>query len=222
MNSIGNDIVALNQTYTHRTIQKRFYSKILSANEVSLFNNHDFEIPFESFVWLCWSIKESVYKLIKRHHHEIVFSLTKIIVEKIKKPQKQTKINPQKHEGISFYDDECFCCEVLYNNHYYYTRSFVNNCFIFTVANNNNCFTNVFWGIQNIDNGSHAFQTQLVRTFALEKLQQQFENEGLKIEKAEAGFPFIVPYQNIPLSFTHHGNFVGYSFKLETHRIIET
>ncbi len=215
MNSIGNDIVALNQIHTHRTIQKRFYSKILSADEVLLFNNHDFEISFESFIWLCWSIKESIYKLIKRHHHEAHFSPTKIIVKKIKKPQKQTLINLEKHEGISFCDDENFCCEIFYNRHYYFTRSFVSNYFIFTVANTRNCFANVFWGIQNIDNNSYTFQTQLVRTFALERLQQQFENGDLKIEKAEAGFPFIVPYHNIPLSFTHHGNFVGYSFVLE-------
>lgn len=214
MSSIGNDIVALDQTHAHRTIQKRFYSKILTPDEVSLFNNPDFDTSFQSFVWLCWSIKESVYKLIKRQQPEAEFSPTKITVTKIKKPQKQTCINAEKHEGIAFQDDECFCCEVLYNQHYYYTRSLENNHFIFTVANNKDCFAKVFWGIQTIGNDSYTLQTQTIRAFVLERLQQQFKKEDLQIKKAESGFPFIVPYHDIPLSFTHHGNFVGYSFKL--------
>lgn len=215
MSSISNDIVALDHINVHRTIQKRFYSKILTADEVSLFSNNDFDIPFDNFVWLCWSIKESVYKLIKRHQPEANFSPNKIIVTKIKKPQKQNCINAEKHEGIAFQDKECFCCEALCDKQHYFTRSLVNNHFIFTVANNKDCFINVFWGVQNIDNDSYALQTQIVRTFTLERLQQQFKNEDLQIQKAEAGFPFIVPYHNIPLSFTHHGNFVGYSFEFE-------
>ncbi len=213
MNSIGNDIVALDCTNTRRTLEKRFYSKILCEEEVYLFNK-GVGFGFEYFVWLSWSIKESVYKFVKRHCIQAVFSPTKIVVKTISEPQQQTKINLEKNEGISFNKAECFCCQALYNNSVYYTRSFVNNNFIFTVVNNTDCFKNIFWGIQNGNDDSCTFQSQLVKSFTLERLKQQLKSENLHIEKAENGIPFLVPYTNIPLSFTHHGNFVAYSFVL--------
>lgn len=130
-------------------------------------------------------------------------------------PLQQAEVNVERQESTSFHSAECFCCNVLYDGQKYYTRSFINSHFIFTVANNTNCFENIFWGIQAIDKNSYTSQTQSVRAFVLEKLQEQFENEYLQIEKSVIGFPFIVQYSHIPLSFTHHGNFVGYSFVLE-------
>lgn len=214
--SIGNDIVALNQTNSYRTLQKRFYSKILSADEVSFFNNSNFQLSFENFIWLSWSIKESVFKFVKRHHHKAEFASRKIRVKTIIEPQQQAEINSEIGEGISFYNAECFCCEVLYNNEIFYTRSLANHNFIFTVANNSDNFANIFWGIKNIESDSYNLQTKLVRKFVLERLQQHFEKDHLQIEKSAVGFPFIIPYNHIPLSFTHHGNFVGYSFVFQS------
>ncbi len=215
MISIGNDIVALDRTNTRRTLEKRFYSKILCEEEVYLFNNNAFELNFEYFIWLAWSIKESVYKFVKRHSHQAAFSPTKIVVKTIVEPQQQTKINLEKNEGISFNTAECICCGVLYNNAFYYTRCIINNHFIFTVANDTDCFKKIYWGIQNGNGDSSHFQSTLVRSFALERLKQQLRTENLHIEKTTSGIPFIVPHINIPLSFTHHGNYVGYSFLLE-------
>lgn len=211
--STGNDIVAFHKTNTQRTLQKRFYSRILSADEVSLFNNGDFQLGFESFIWLGWSIKESVFKFVKRHQPKAIFTPTKIIVTALKEPALLSETGLEKQESISFHDADCFCCEVLYQGEKYYTRSFINNHFVFTVANDADCFTNTFWGFQKIENDAYPFQSQSVRTFVLEKLQQQLRG-SLQIEKTAAGFPFITQHKYIPLSFAHHGNYVGYSFVL--------
>ena len=67
MISTGNDIVALGLINKQRTCEPRFYSKILSASEQALYHQSEFTaLPFEHYVWLLWSVKESTYKFLKR------------------------------------------------------------------------------------------------------------------------------------------------------------
>ena len=63
MISAGNDIAALAKVNKERIPQPRFYSKILSDSERALYHQPQLTIlPFENYVWLLWSVKESVYK----------------------------------------------------------------------------------------------------------------------------------------------------------------
>jgi len=78
----GNDIVSLQAINRTRTRQPRFYSKILADSELTLYKEGGFAaIPFEIFVWLCWSIKESAFKylhtLFSRSlvYHELIHSV---------------------------------------------------------------------------------------------------------------------------------------------------
>ena len=81
MRSTGNDIIGLKSIDPHLTIQQRFYSKILSFSELELYYRKASEtIPFENFIWLLWSVKESVYKYQKRNFPDLVFSSGKSIV----------------------------------------------------------------------------------------------------------------------------------------------
>lgn len=213
MISAGNDIIALQYTNPERTKQEKFYSKIICKQEVELFKSlKQSTLPFENFVWLCWSIKESVYKFYKRFQPDSLFPPTKIIIQTIQFPTNNFLLNDKEYEAVSFTDETCFCCEVNFNNQSFYTRSLVQDNLIFTAANNRNDFANVCWGIKTISDDVYQTQSTEVRQFVLKRLNTLFNDVDLSIKKAQAGYPFIPQQQNVPLSFAHHGNFVGYSF----------
>lgn len=215
MTSIGNDIVALNNTNPERTNQKKFYSKILTESETNLFENNNLALSFENFVWLAWSIKESVYKFYQRSNHHANFSPAKIILKKIQEPIFNAHINFLQHESVSFNNKECVCCEAIFDNAIYYSRSIINNNdFIFTVVNNKDCFKNVFWGIQNIMDDSYTTQSTAVRSFISGRLAAMLPDKNFTIEKSSFGYPYLNRRKNIPVSFAHHGNFTAYSFLL--------
>ena len=88
-NSIGNDIVALKHISVERTRQENFYSKFLTTSELDIFTRLQSLISFEQFAWLCWSIKEAVYKFQKRLQPQLLFGYKKIIVQQIDIPFNQ-------------------------------------------------------------------------------------------------------------------------------------
>ena len=219
MISVGNDIISLECTNAERTKQEKFYSKILCKQELELFENINSNIlSFENFVWLAWSVKESVYKFYKRTNQQALFSPTKTIIQRIDLPVKQHdfKFTTTYCENVSFCKEECYCCEVHFNSAIFYTRTLVFDDMIFTVANNTNCFDNIWWGIKNIDDDSYEAQSKNVRVFVLNKLNQFFLNDSFSIEKTAAGYPLLKQQKDIPLSFAHHGSFIGYSFYLKS------
>jgi phosphopantetheinyl transferase (holo-ACP synthase) len=84
--------------------RKGFIPKFFPQKEIELFKDSNFQtLSFENFVWLAWSVKESVYKFHKRHHRNISFAPTKIIINEIQLPSKQNVLDlSNEHEGISF------------------------------------------------------------------------------------------------------------------------
>ena len=186
MISTGNDIIALQYTNPERTKQEKFYSKIICKQEAELFKSLNSDVlPFENFVWLSWSIKESVYKFYKRSHPESLFQPTKIIIQKIQFPINNFLLNDEEHEAVSFADEACFCCVINFNNQSFYTRSFIKDDLIFTVANNTNDFKNICWGIKTIGDDVYQTQSTAVRQFVLKRLHTFFFNTDLSIEKAK-------------------------------------
>ncbi len=215
MISIGNDIIALQLINVERTKQENFYSKIICLQELELFKSlKTGYLSFDNFVWLAWSIKESVYKFYKRNNYKVAFSPTKIVIQKIELPTKQTFLcfDNLTHENISFKDENCFCCAINFASEVFYTRSILNEDFIFSMANNVNCFKNIYWGIKEIDDASYDHQSKKVREFVLNKLKELFQYKNFNIEKNESGYPILKEKKHLPLSFTHHGKFVGYTF----------
>jgi phosphopantetheinyl transferase (holo-ACP synthase) len=198
MISIGNDIIALDLIDTGRTIQPVFYSRILDPAETAMYTEL-FSLPFEQYVWLLWSIKESVYKCIKRQYAELRFSPRKIIV---------------KHIDLSS-DTNTYQSLVYFNSIPFYTESRVNDKFISTLATNDAEFDKICWDVQQIGRTDPESQSQHVRQALLERLQSFFPGDRLQIEKAEAGYPVLIRNSsptNLPISFSHHHNLVFYSF----------
>jgi phosphopantetheinyl transferase (holo-ACP synthase) len=195
--SIGNDIIALDIIDAGRTIQPVFYSRILDPAEAGMYAEFP-SLPFEHYVWLLWSIKESVYKCIKRKQPELRFSPRKIIIKQIRLSDTYRSL-------------------VYFNSMSFYAESRVNEKFISTLATNDEKFdgNTICCGVRQILQTDPESQSQQVRSALLDRLQSFFPGDQLQIEKAQAGFPILVRNStptHLPISFSHHHNLVFYSF----------
>ena len=102
-------------------------------------------LPFEQYVWLLWSIKESVYKCIKRAQPELRFSPRKIIVRGIDR------------------SDDTYRSLVYFNSIPFYAESQVNDKFISTLATNDTRFDRICWDVQQIGQTDSESQSQRVK-----------------------------------------------------------
>jgi phosphopantetheinyl transferase (holo-ACP synthase) len=220
MKSAGNDIVALRSIDKQRTRQFRFYSKILSASEQTLYHQPQFaEIPFDNYVWLLWSVKESAYKYLKRSIPDLVFSPTKIGIQHIKIPagslMNEFKSIQWENTG---YGEEFYRGEIIYGSNIFYFRSKISEDWITTVVNDDENFDNVYWGIQSIDDAGYYHQSKAARTFLLNRLNSFFPGD-LQVRKSPVGYPVILKGtldMHIPVSLAHDHRFVAYSFILNS------
>lgn len=218
MISTGNDIIALKAIDRNRTREKKFWSKILSLSESNLYLHERFAtLPYENFVWLLWSVKESVYKCMQRNNPKLLFSPRKIIIESINFPERDTItiFGKGEHEQTSFHEGECYHCTANVEEEIFYSRSKFYDELVYSVASNNEIFENILWGIKFIDQIDYENQSAEVRSFVLKKLNSFFPEDNLEIRKNAAGCPILmngIKELNIPLSFSHHEQFIAYSF----------
>jgi hypothetical protein len=198
--STGNDVVDLSATDPLRTCSYRFYSRIISSEEKALYDQLG-GLPFDNYVWLLWSIKESVYKYTSRTDTGLVFAPLTIPVLHLHLPS-----------GDGFYKSM-----VIYGSEILYSRSIITNRMIVTVVSNDENFDHTWWGFRSIDDAGYADQSASVRTFALGKLHSALSRADLRIEKTAAGCPILLDGKellDIPVSLAHHGRFVAYSYHL--------
>lgn len=224
MKSTGNDIVALKAINKQRTNHTRFYSKILSISEQALYYRQEFgEMPFEKFVWLLWSVKESVYKYLKRAMPALVFSPTKIIIQRIDPPYRRTITifgDTQWENKSNESCEEFYKGIIIVGSDIFYFRSKIHVELISTVVNNDENFENIWWGIKSIDHAAYDNQSKAVRAFILNKLNFILPGciDNLSIGKCHLGFPVVLKEakeMNIPVSLAHHDHFIAYSFLLK-------
>lgn len=216
MISTGNDIVALNAINIARTKQSNFYNKIISATEKDLYDQQlSDKLLFENFVWLLWSIKESVYKYLQRITPELVFSPTRIIISNIYFPADQTITTLQ---GRDFLNDSVYKGTASFGPHTLFFRSIISEGFIFSVVNHADNFESVLWGVQLVDSSEPEDQSKAVRVFLMEMLKTLFPDADLQIAKSPHGYPVIlkdgaeIP---VPVSLAHHGHYVVYSIQVK-------
>jgi phosphopantetheinyl transferase (holo-ACP synthase) len=200
MISTGNDIVALGSINKQRTCEPRFYSKILSASEQALYQKPEFTaLPFEHYVWLLWSVKESTFKYLKRNDHQLVFSPVRINVI-----------------SINTLPDQHYSGEVCFNADKLFFNSVITSDWISTVVNDTVDFDDVYNKVHLIENSDYHYQSAAVREFALNKLNKFLPGE-LKLEKNVSGYPILIKdneHIDIPVSLAHDGHYVSYSFNL--------
>lgn len=201
MTSTGNDLVFLPATRPERTCLPRFYSRILTVAEVEDYQYlASSTLPFDHYVWLCWSIKESVFKYHKRLSPELRFAPLRIVVRRIDPPA----------EGRDFYAGIVEGAGQLL-----YSRSLIRDGVITSVVSADRTFTDVRWGFSSIDSPAYADQSAAVRTLVLQELRAVLSRDDLELQKDAAGCPILFGGGHpldVPVSLAHHERFVGYSF----------
>jgi len=218
MISTGNDIVALSAIIAARTNQHKFYSKILSDSETPLYNELSLAgIPFENFVWLLWSIKESAYKFLQRHNAGLVFTPVKFVVEELRLPPAYIieKFDAITEEGIGFNGYPALTGIIAFGEVKLHSCSLLYDKLISTVINDANDFENTCWGFKLISGTTHENQSTEVRQFLIERLKKLYGHDDFRVDKNENGCPILFKGHDetlIPISFSHHENIIGYSF----------
>jgi phosphopantetheinyl transferase (holo-ACP synthase) len=211
--STGNDIIALDLINKQRTNQARFYSQILSAAELSLYNPNQFlGLCFEHYIWLAWSVKESVYKYSKRLMPELIFSPTKIVVQNLEPPRKNESCPNLMHWESTDGYDEFYTGTINYQSSQLYFRSKISPDWIATVVSEDENFENVHWGVRSIGKNTAGHQSAGARLLLADKLNPYFID--IQTEKSPIGYPIIFDQGKelkIPASLAHHGHYVSYS-----------
>ena len=152
MQSAGNDIIDLGAINQKRSGDRKFYSKILSVTEQSLYPRAEYtSLTWEQYVWLLWSIKESAYKYLKRALPDLVFSPKKIIIQKIELhsvPEIKPFIGTQ-WEGNAG-DEYCYKGNLIFETNILHFKSKIYSELVATVVSEDETFKDTWWGIQTI------------------------------------------------------------------------
>lgn len=215
MLSTGNDIVDLRLTDADRTNQSRFFSKILSPSEQQSALP---ELPFEQYVWLLWTIKESVYKYFKRLIPDLTFSPPRIVIDQLNFPEIVFNLSSQNE----------FCEKDISQNAFYhgkaslvhgtvFFRSIITEDLIVTIVDADPDFSKTHWGIKVCEDTEAENLSAEVRAFSLKRLNSILSTANLRFEKSQIGYPVLLNQNEelkIPVSFAHHERFVTYCFKL--------
>src|SRR5579872_5585357 len=136
--STGNDIVFLPATRPERTGHPRFYPRIITPAEQETFPSH--YLPFDHYVWLCWSIKESAYKFHRRHRPGLRFAPLKFgVSELIRK-------------------DDCYFSTVTAGSEPLHARTRIQNGVIVSVVSSDKEFRDTHWGFRPIRDSAYAAQ----------------------------------------------------------------
>ncbi|MEO6523638.1 MAG: 4'-phosphopantetheinyl transferase superfamily protein [Mucilaginibacter sp.] len=223
MISIGNDIVALGAINRQRSNDTRFHSKFITPTELALYQQPAIAaMPFESFVWLLWSVKEAAYKYQKRLEPDLIFSPAKIVVQHIIIPATYPNKVIEDAWEIDVLGVDFIHGEVHINTGKLYFKSIINADLIATVVDQEPAFQNIYWGIQKIVHTDSENQSRLVRVFLLNKFQSVFPQGNLTLQKSAVGYPVL--FNNgvetgILISLAHHGHFTSYCFNM-AHQVL--
>jgi phosphopantetheinyl transferase (holo-ACP synthase) len=218
MISAGNDIVSLTATNVTRTKSPEFYQKIISPAEKALFDTLDQAIlPFDRFVWLLWSVKESAYKYLHRLDSRIVFTPVRFEVQSIEIPgdYANASVGGDEITGQGFSDIKTFNVTVDFKDKKLYGRVMMNDEFILSTVNHDDDFNDIYWGIKRVDDTSYKYQSAAVRAFALDIMRGLPGLDQPSIAKNEDEVPVLFNNDqqlNIPVSLSHHGPWVAFSF----------
>jgi phosphopantetheinyl transferase (holo-ACP synthase) len=219
MTSTGNDIVALKAINIARTRQANFYRKILSASEKDIYDQQfSGKIPFENFVWLLWSIKESAYKFLHRITPDVIFSPTRTIVDSLKSPVRLVLAKfDRQAEGCGFDEQAVYKGVVSIDDQKLHSRSLIGEDFILSVVSDVADFDDTIWGIQRIASSESAHQSAAVREFLMERLNNLSPGEGFYIDKNAHGVPVLIKNSgemSHAVSVAHDDHYVAYSVRI--------
>ncbi|MEL7220728.1 MAG: 4'-phosphopantetheinyl transferase superfamily protein [Bacteroidota bacterium] len=196
---IGNDIVDLAYARQMSNWQRpRFLDKVFSATEQHMIK--EAEDP-ERWVWLLWSIKESVYKLIHRNMQRSFFAPKRIECVAV-----TPTITNEAVKFVVHYEDQTYFGESQLDQAYLHSIAYA--------ANKNPDYSAASFSLEQCDyTHQQAFiRRELLRQYAK---TEDLAVERLSIQKNISGIPAIYlggVQQDTVLSISHHGYFAAYAF----------
>jgi phosphopantetheinyl transferase (holo-ACP synthase) len=213
MLSAGNDIVSLSEINIARTKTEPLYSKILSVSEIALYEELKSAILFEHYVWLLWSIKESAFKFLQRIDPELLFTPVKFEITQLHIPKSYFAVSFEGNESPLIISGD-----VEFDNYKIYSRSVIYNELISSVVDSDKDFKSVYYAIKYIDSTVNTVQSAAVRSFLIDRLVKETRTPNLTIGKNAEGTPILFEGSKelpVPVSLSHHGHYIAYSFKLK-------
>ncbi len=228
--STGNDIVFLGATRPERTVLTRFYSRILTPAEQALYRQPGCPpLAFDHYIWLCWSVKEAVFKYRKRNFPDLVFAPLAIEIGRMEPlaveagridvelwRKEAMSIEAVELDSAAGADGEAYRCVVGCGSETLYSRSLLRDGVIMTVVSEDETFADTCWGVGRIDSAAYDDQSAAVRTSLLRELKARFSLEDPQIRKDAAGCPDVWDggrRLEIPVSLAHHDRYVAWSFR---------
>jgi hypothetical protein len=164
-------------------------------------------------VWLLWSIKEAAYKFLKRLDHDLIFTPVKFEVRQLHTSAEYGSVNFTRKEVILFLTGV-----IQIDSYELYSKSFIEQEMIWSVVDDE-LFSGVCSGTKLIKSTDTCIQSAEVRKFLINELKKHIEKPDLTVYKSAADVPILFSGQeqlHIPISLSHHGHYVAYSFKLNS------
>ncbi|TDX01343.1 4'-phosphopantetheinyl transferase family protein [Dinghuibacter silviterrae] len=187
MRSIGYDIVDLSLTDPHRNARPRFYQQILAPAERTV----PASLSFHQYLWLCWSVKEAVYKYACRWQPGMTFSPTRMVLSSL---------------------DASLHAVVRWEGRLYQTRSSVFPGYIVSVAHDGAPVRCGFAHVGPAEDPSAAVRRLLLSDLGPGwSVERRYDGCPTLVGPAAAGAGAASPAPGAPLSFSHHGAYAGYA-----------
>ena len=195
---IGNDIVDL--ACAHRTShwqRPRFLDKLFTTGEQALIRA---AADPEQLVWLLWSCKESVYKIVHRQTGHRFYAPRKLVCDQL---TAQSATQPARARVT--YQGQSFACQSEVGPDFIHTVAF-------STATDTGFATRTFY----LPEPTPSWQRQLIRAGLREDYQGagDFPTAELEIRKNEQGIPLLFlagVSQAATLSISHHGCYAAYA-----------
>jgi phosphopantetheinyl transferase (holo-ACP synthase) len=184
MRSVGYDIVDLSLTDPGRNARPQFYRQILAPADTTSV------LSFHRHLWLCWSVKEAVYKYVCRLQPGCTFSPTRMVLE-------------------SLAGD--FQGRVRWEGRTYHTRSSVMPGYIASIAHDDAAVRTEVFRVGADDDPSLAVRQLLLAS--LEPgwtVERRADGCPTLVRPADAAALGLAPAA-LPVSFSHHGAYAGFA-----------
>jgi hypothetical protein len=155
---------------------------------------------FHIYLWMCWSIKESAYKFLKRHNPNLRFSPTSL--------------------EVSITDGKWNNNVLRGQIDHLFWNTVISHKGIRTTVHNSEDFTGVCTGFDSLPADKEPTpenQSAQVREYFLRSMTEIDAHANWTLGKHPDGYPLVYKdgiLQPIPLSFAHHGELLGYSYFL--------
>jgi hypothetical protein len=103
---------------------------------------------------------------------------------------------------------------VVFHSQTLYARSIIDRDeLVCTIASLDPTFKDVYWGVKHIGVSDPESQSAAVRAFLMDRLKMMYPEKEFTIGKSTHGWPYLMAGgqdMDMPLSLSHHGEWVGY------------